>query len=124
MCEKPTISEDQGYLEPHLLDKLIDNISMLSSVYYKPPETFVKKIRDRINERLDDEVVEEEVQDFQKDHNEYVDSMGVKKSEWEQQENVDDYNAIIALDLGGNDGQIDSRPDNPEIREEPIVLCT
>jgi hypothetical protein len=26
---------------------------MLSSVYYKPPETFVKKIRDRINERLD-----------------------------------------------------------------------
>lgn len=26
---------------------------MLASVYYKPPETFVKKIRDRINERLD-----------------------------------------------------------------------
>jgi hypothetical protein len=26
---------------------------MLSSIYYKPPETFVKKIRDRINERLD-----------------------------------------------------------------------
>lgn len=26
---------------------------MLSSVYYKPPEMFVKKIRDRINERLD-----------------------------------------------------------------------
>lgn len=26
---------------------------MLSSVYFKAPETFVKKIRDRINERLD-----------------------------------------------------------------------
>jgi hypothetical protein len=26
---------------------------MLASVYYKPPENFVKKIRDRINERLD-----------------------------------------------------------------------
>jgi hypothetical protein len=26
---------------------------MLSSIYYKTPETFVKKIRDRINERLD-----------------------------------------------------------------------
>jgi len=35
------------------LDKLIDNISMLSSVYYKPPDLFVRKIRDRINERLD-----------------------------------------------------------------------
>lgn len=53
MCEKPAISEDSGHIEPQLLDKLIDNISMLSSVYYKPPENFVKKIRDRINERLD-----------------------------------------------------------------------
>jgi len=26
---------------------------MLSSIYYKPPEAFVKKIRDKINERLD-----------------------------------------------------------------------
>lgn len=53
MCDKPTISEDSGHLEPQLLDKLIDNISMLSSVYYKPPEIFAKKVRDRINERLD-----------------------------------------------------------------------
>ena len=53
MCEKPAISEDSGHIEPQLLDKLIDNISMLSSVYYNPPENFVKKIRDRINERLD-----------------------------------------------------------------------
>lgn len=53
LCEKPVISEDSGHIEPQLLDKLIDNISMLSSVYYKPPENFVKKIRDRINERLD-----------------------------------------------------------------------
>jgi len=53
LCEKPTISEDQGHIEPALLDTLIDNISMLSSVYYKPPDTFVRKIRDRINERLD-----------------------------------------------------------------------
>jgi len=53
LCEKPAISEDSGHLEPQLLDALIDNISMMSSIYYKTPETFVKKIRDRINERLD-----------------------------------------------------------------------
>lgn len=53
LCEKPTISEDSSTLEPQILDKLIGNISMLSSVYYKMPDTFVKKIRDRINERLD-----------------------------------------------------------------------
>ena len=45
---------------------------MLSSVYYKPPENFVKKIRDRINERLDLENDEMEV--VQTDI-EYEDSM-------------------------------------------------
>jgi predicted HTH transcriptional regulator len=49
LCEKPTISEDSGTLEPQILDKLTGNISMLSSVYYRQPDTFVKKIRDRIN---------------------------------------------------------------------------
>lgn len=44
-----------------MLDKLLGNISMLSSVYYKPPENFVKKIRDRINERLDLENEEEDI---------------------------------------------------------------
>lgn len=53
LCEKPTISEDSSNFEPQLLDKLINNIGLLSSVYYKPPEGFVKKIRDRINERVD-----------------------------------------------------------------------
>ena len=53
LCEKPVISEDSGSLDSQLLDKLINNIGMLSSVYYKPPENFVKKIRDRINEQPD-----------------------------------------------------------------------
>ena len=38
LCEKPTISEDSSTLEPVVLDKLINNISMLSSVYFKMPE--------------------------------------------------------------------------------------
>lgn len=53
LCEKPTISEDSSSLDAQLLDKLINNIGMLASVYYKPPENFVKKIRDRINESPD-----------------------------------------------------------------------
>lgn len=64
---------------------MIDNVSMLSSVYYKPPETFVKKIRDKINETLDEEFLEvDQVQD-----EEYVDSMGVKKSEYVKQSEID-----------------------------------
>jgi len=84
LCEKPTISEDSSTLEPQMLDKLVNNISMLSSVYYKPPEAFVKKIRDRINERFD---LENEDSDNlnnnkQKKEEDYVDSMGVKRSEY------------------------------------------
>lgn len=44
------------------MDKLVSNIGMLSSVYYKQPDAFVKKIRDRINERLDLENEDENVQ--------------------------------------------------------------
>ena len=53
LCQKPPISEDSSSLETPLLDKLVSNIGTLSSVYYKTPEMFVKRIRDRINERLD-----------------------------------------------------------------------
>jgi hypothetical protein len=38
---------------------LIDNIGTLSSVYYKPPEAFVKKLRDIQNQREKDEQEEE-----------------------------------------------------------------
>lgn len=98
LCEKPTINEDQGHIEPSLLDKLIDNISMLSSVYYKTPDVFVKKIRDRINERLD---LEQEDLDY--DHakqEDYVDSMGVKKSDYikESQEQIANYADLVQAD--------------------------
>jgi AP-1 complex subunit beta-1 len=96
LCDKPTISEDSGHLEPQMLDKLIDNISMLSSVYYKAPENFVKKIRDRINERLDLENDEEGEQNAEV---EYVDSMGVKKSEYiEDGAIAQDYQDIVNAD--------------------------
>ena len=97
LCEKPAISEDAGHLESQLLDKLIDNISMLSSVYYKPPETFVKKIRDRINERLDLENDEEDAAAPQGE--DYIDSMGVAKADYvkqsEQELGIQNYTDLI-----------------------------
>lgn len=89
LCEKPTISEDSSTLEPVILDKLTANIGTLASVYYKQPDTFVKKIRDRINERLDQENFEEAVSPSKGSkktntpkEDEYVDSMGVKRSDY------------------------------------------
>ena len=113
LCEKPAISEDSGHIEPQLLDKLIDNISMLSSIYYKTPETFAKRVRDRINERLD---LEDEGDGAIAGHQEpedYVDSTGVKKSEYikESGEAATDYNDLIQqdaadlMDLGGGEPQ-------------------
>lgn len=85
LCERPAISEHSSTLEPHILDKLMSGISTLSSVYYKPADLFVKKVRDRINERLDNEtegiiegVPTSKVAD-------YVDSAGVSRSEYIKQ---------------------------------------
>lgn len=60
---------------------------MLSSVYYKPPEAFVKKIRDRINERFD---LENEdgaaglgsggAEESKKAKEDYIDSQGISRS--------------------------------------------
>lgn len=102
MGKRPPISDDSGCLEPHLLDKLIDNIGMLSSVYYKPPEMFVKKIRDRINERLD---LENEDSNQQVQKEEYVDSLGVKRSEYIKDSEMQNYHNYIqgSADLLGLD---------------------
>lgn len=43
LAEKPVISEDVSSLEACLMDKLIDNLGTLASVYSKAPEVFVKK---------------------------------------------------------------------------------
>jgi hypothetical protein len=93
LCEKPSISEDANILEQPLLDKLIDNIGMLASVYYKPPEQFVKKIRDRINERLDleNEYIEVKV----KGEDDYINSEGVKRSEYIKESTVDNYHTYM-----------------------------
>lgn len=94
--EKPRISDDSGTIETVLLDKLIDNIGMLSSVYYKPPEQFVKKIRDRINERLD---LENEDQVDLKQSSDYVDSTGMKRSEYVTESSVqNNYRDLLEVD--------------------------
>ncbi|GJW82115.1 beta-adaptin-like protein C [Tanacetum coccineum] len=45
LAEKPVISDDSNQLDSSLLDELLANIATLSSVYHKPPETFVTCVR-------------------------------------------------------------------------------
>lgn len=50
--ERPPISDASYTLENELLDKLIENIGNLSSVYTKKPESFVKKLREVLNSKM------------------------------------------------------------------------
>ena len=43
LSTKPEIGDDTFYLDPSLLEDLISQIATLSSIYHKPPESFVMK---------------------------------------------------------------------------------
>ncbi|XP_071701764.1 beta-adaptin-like protein C [Rutidosis leptorrhynchoides] len=45
LAEKPVIGDNSNQFESSLLDELLANIATLSSVYHKPPETFVTRVR-------------------------------------------------------------------------------
>ncbi|KAJ0857241.1 putative clathrin/coatomer adaptor, adaptin-like, coatomer/calthrin adaptor appendage [Helianthus annuus] len=45
LAEKTVISDDSNQFDSSLLDELLANIATLSSVYHKPPETFVTRVR-------------------------------------------------------------------------------
>eukprot|EP00922_Rhytidocystis_sp_ex-Travisia-forbesii_P004925 GHVS01007206.1.p1 GENE.GHVS01007206.1~~GHVS01007206.1.p1 ORF type:complete len:933 (+),score=110.68 GHVS01007206.1:112-2910(+) len=45
LTAKPTITDDANDIDSVVLEKLIESISMLSSVYHKLPEAFVTKLR-------------------------------------------------------------------------------
>ena len=45
LADKPVISDDTNVIDPHLLDVLLANISTLASVFHKPPEAFVSRVR-------------------------------------------------------------------------------
>ncbi|GER30335.1 AP-2 complex subunit beta [Striga asiatica] len=45
LAEKPVITDDSNQLDASLLDELLANIATLSSVYHKPPEAFVTRVK-------------------------------------------------------------------------------
>ncbi|KAL9242808.1 hypothetical protein vseg_016772 [Gypsophila vaccaria] len=54
LAEKPVISDDSNQLDPSLLDELLANIATLSSVYHKPPESFVTRVK-TVTQRTEEE---------------------------------------------------------------------
>ncbi|KGN43495.1 beta-adaptin-like protein C [Cucumis sativus] len=54
LAEKPVIGDDSNLLDSTLLDELLANIATLSSVYHKPPEAFVTRVK-TVSQRIDDD---------------------------------------------------------------------
>eukprot|EP00250_Pteridium_aquilinum_P002236 c12429_g1_i1 orf=197-2920(+) len=55
LAEKPTISDDSNQLDPSLLDELLANIATLASVYHKPPDSFVSRVKVAVQRPEEDE---------------------------------------------------------------------
>ncbi|KAL2902650.1 Beta-adaptin-like protein C [Bienertia sinuspersici] len=58
LAEKPVITDDSNQLDPSLLDELLANIATLSSVYHKPPESFVTRLKTISQKAEEDEYPE------------------------------------------------------------------
>ncbi|XP_010541134.1 PREDICTED: beta-adaptin-like protein C [Tarenaya hassleriana] len=58
LAEKPVITDDSNQLDPSLLDELLANIATLSSVYHKPPEAFVTRLKTTVQKTEDEDYVE------------------------------------------------------------------
>ncbi|KAH7280226.1 hypothetical protein KP509_37G056900 [Ceratopteris richardii] len=58
LAEKPTISDDSNQLDSSLLDELLGNIATLASVYHKPPESFVSRVKTVQKPEEDEEYLE------------------------------------------------------------------
>ncbi|KAJ8764856.1 hypothetical protein K2173_010321 [Erythroxylum novogranatense] len=55
LAEKPVITDDSNQLDASLLDELLANIATLSSVYHKPPEAFVTRVKTATQRSEDEE---------------------------------------------------------------------
>lgn len=49
------ITDDSNQLDPSLLDELLANIATLSSVYHKPPDAFVTRVKTTVQRTEDDD---------------------------------------------------------------------
>jgi len=70
LAEKPLITDTTSQLDEGLLNDLIPHISTLASVYHKPPESFVTKLKGLSKGRGLKVKEEEEDEESEYDHNE------------------------------------------------------
>ena len=92
--EKPRINEDVSGFNDNLLANLMDNLGTLATIYEKPPDTFVKKNKEKILEEDNEGDNEESQFNVDEDDINYSEGKQEKKEKYkkDQNENNDNYN--------------------------------
>eukprot|EP01132_Coremiostelium_polycephalum_P010945 gene10945-13404_t len=109
LSEKPLITDTTSQLDESLLNELIANISTLASVYHKPPETFVTKLKGiKRGFRKDDE--EDEEPDYVDDdnNNDPRHQQQQHQQQYQQQHQQQKSGNLIDLDLSDLGGALPS----------------
>jgi len=104
-AQKPPISDTSYTLDSTLLDRLVENIGTLASVYGKTPEQFVKKLRESQNQK------ELEDQDENDEYDTNEDSSGQTIGSYQSQAINQGYEAASKeIDLLGMGDDTPSQP--------------
>ncbi|KAF9600213.1 hypothetical protein IFM89_005037 [Coptis chinensis] len=80
LAEKPVISDDSNQIDSTLLDELLANIATLSSVYHKPPEAFVTRVKTAIQRPDDEEYPDGSETGYSESSSHAADSIGLAPS--------------------------------------------
>lgn len=119
LADKPRISQDISGLDPSLLDKLVDNLGTLATVYGKPAEMFVKKAK-KIN------MGEEEENEYEENvfNLEEADNRGSRKQTESShigggEDGGDTFNMSYAGGMNGEDRYYDNQQQQNNVGERP-----
>ena len=105
--EKPRISEDVSGYDNVLLDKLLNNLGTLATVYSKPPELFVKKTKNKYFDEEEEGEYEESAFNLEQENN--------PSPSQSSNQNVQDYDNEI------KQPEIDNKPIAPTNPNQDMV---
>ena len=105
--EKPRISEDVSGYDNVLLDKLLNNLGTLATVYSKPPELFVKKTKNKYFDEEEEGEYEESAFNLEQENN--------PSTSQSSNQNIQDYDNEI------KQPEIDNKPIAPTNPNQDMV---
>jgi len=127
--DKPSIRDESQTLDKTLLDKLIDNLSLMSSVYHKPKEEFITRVSAATAQEAENDVeAEEEIDDDDRAENrrkarEDIESGGGVKDN-DRGTPTEGGGAMDLLDLDGGDDLLGGGAAAPPVQKQLVLPPT